>query len=230
MSEATVLEKVEQLRSDVRRLATAEQGVDEARRIGKRVTKLKALLGELHTKVELARKVNETIGSTRLDLSAADDGYQDFADKVQRVTNPGDAVFERANRRITAVCKRLEDETRSAWSTWASARISELPLARIPMLPLGDQAGARRKQNELERWSRARDLSKADISLFTTSISGLTDMLAEVADAPAEIADLMDRLSGDRPPTLAEITDDEIALLRSLHLDEQITLKRTVRE
>ncbi|WP_280335142.1 hypothetical protein [Nocardia wallacei] len=226
MSEATVFEKVEQLRSEIRRLATAEKGLEEALRIGKRVTKLKASLGELHTKVELARKVNETIGSTRVDLSAADEGYRDFADTVHKVTNPGDAVFERANRRITAVCKRVGEETYSAWSTWASARISELPLTRIPMLPQQDQAGARRKHNELERWSRTKELSKADISLFTTSIKGLAEMLAEVADVPAEVANLVDRLSSDRPPTLAQITDDEINLLRSLHLDDQITLKR----
>lgn len=226
MGEATVSEKVEQLRSEARRLATAEKGADEARRIGSRVTKLKSSLGDLRTQVELARKVNETIGSTRVDLSTVDDGYHDFEAKVRSVTNPGEAVFDRANRRIAAVCKRLDEGNRSAWSTWASARISELPLTRIPMLPPGDQREARRKQGDLERWSRANELSRSIISLFTTSIGGLADMLADALDAPPEVADLMVRLSGDQPPTLAEITDDEISLLRSLHLDEQITLKR----
>ncbi|WP_414939670.1 hypothetical protein [Amycolatopsis sp. cmx-11-51] len=226
MVETTVFEKVEQLRSEARRLETAEQGADEARRIGNRVTKLKVSLGELRTQVELARKVNETIGSTRIDLSTVDDGYRDFEAKVRSVTNPGDAVFDRANRRIAVVCKRLDEETRSAWSTWASARISELPLTRIPMLPLGDQREARRKQGELERWSRANEISRSTISLFLTSIGGLGDMLVGVPDAPLEVADLMVRLSGDRPPTLAEITDEEISLLRSLHLDDQIALKR----
>jgi hypothetical protein len=226
MSEATVSEKVEQLMSEARRLETAEQGVGEARRIGSRVTKLKVSLRELRTWVELARKVNETIGSTRVDLSAVDDGYRDFEVKVRSVTNPGDAVFDRANRRIAAVCKRLEEEIRSAWSTWASARISELPMTRIPMLPLGDQPKARRTRDELERWSRTNELSRSTISLFTTSIDGLADMLAGAPDVPSEVADLMVRLSGDRPSTLAEITDEEISLLRSLHLDDQIALKR----
>ncbi|MGK8558816.1 hypothetical protein [Nocardia gipuzkoensis] len=226
MSEVTVFEKVEQLRSEARRLATAEKGANEARRIGSRTTKLRASLGELNTQVELARKVNETIGSTRVDLSTVDDGYEEFEAKVRSVTNPGDAVFERANRRITAVCKRLEGETSSAWSTWASARISELHLTRIPMLPPGDQREARRKLDELERWARAKDLSKSTVSLFTTTIGGLADMLADAPDAPPEVANLMVRLSGERPPTLAEITDDEISLLRSLHLDAQITVKR----
>ncbi|MET9289426.1 hypothetical protein [Nocardia beijingensis] len=226
MSEVTVFEKVEQLRSEARRLASAEKGASEARRIGSRTTKLRASLGELNTQVELARKVNETIGSTRVDLSTVDDGYEEFEAKVRSVTNPGDTVFERANRRITAVCKRLEAETSSAWSTWALARISELHLTRIPMLPSGDQREARRKLDELERWSRAKDLSKSTVSLFTTSISGLADMLADAPDAPPEVANLMVRLSGERPPTLAEITDDEISLLRSLHLDAQITVKR----
>ncbi|WP_157979004.1 MULTISPECIES: hypothetical protein [Nocardia] len=227
MSEVTVFEKVEQLRSEARRLATAEKGANEARRIGSRTTKLRASLGELSTQVELARKVNETIGSTRVDLSTVDDGYEEFEAKVRSVTNPGDAVFERANRRITAVCKRLEGEISSAWSTWALARISELHLTRMPMLPPGDQHEARRKLDELERWSRAKDLSKSTVSLFTTSIGGLADMLADVPDAPPAVANLMVRLSGERPPTLAEITDDEISLLRSLHLDAQITVKRT---
>lgn len=226
MSEATVFDKVEQLRSHARRLETAEQGADEARRIGNRVTKLKVSLGQLRSWVELARKVNETIGSTRIDLSTVDDGYRDFDAKVRSVTNPGDAIFERANRRISAVCKRLEEETRSAWSTWASARISELPLARIPMLQSGDQRDARRKKDELERWVRATEMSRSTINLFTTSIDVLADMLADTPDAPPEVADLMVRLSGDRPPTLAEITDEEISLLRSLHLDDQIALKR----
>jgi hypothetical protein len=226
MSEATVSEKVEHLKSESRRLETAEQGVDEARRIGSRVTKLKVSLGELRTQVELARKVNETIGSARVDLSAVDDGYQDFEAKVRSVTNPGDAVFERANRRIAKVCDRLKEETRSAWSTWASARISELPLTRIPMLQSGDQPKARRTQDELERWARANDMSRSTISLFMTSIGGLADMLADALDAPPEVADLMVRLSGDRPSTLAEITDEEISLLRSLRLDDQIAVKR----
>jgi hypothetical protein len=226
MGEATVFDKVEQLRSEARRLVTAEQGADEARRIGNRVTKLKVSLGELRTQVELARKVNETIGSIRVDLSTVDDGYRDFEAKVRSVTNPGEAVFDRANRRIAAVCKRLEEEIRAAWSTWASARISELPLTRIPMLPLGDQPKARRTRDELERWSRTNELSRSTISLFMTSIDGLADVLAGAPDAPSEVADLMLRLSGDRPPTLAEITDEEISLLRSLHLDDQIALKR----
>lgn len=226
MGEATVFEKVEQLRSETLRLKTAEQGADEARRIGNRVAKLKISLAELRTQVELARKVNETIGSARVDLSAVDDGYRDFEAKVRSVTNPGDAVFERANRRIAKVCDRLKEETRSAWSTWASARISELPLTRIPMLPPGDQPKARRTRDELERWSRANEMSRSTISLFMISIGGLADTLASAPDAPSEVADLMVRLSGDRPPTLAEITDEEISLLRSLHLDHQVVLKR----
>ncbi|MFC8044260.1 hypothetical protein [Nocardia sp. NPDC057353] len=226
MSEATVFEKVEQLQSEIRRLATAEQGLDEARRIAKRVAKLKTSLGDLHTKVELARKVNKTIGSTRVDVSAAGRGYQEFAATVQTVTNPGDGVFARATREISAVSKRLGEETYSAWSTWASARISKLPLGRIPMLSHADQLDARRRRTELEGLSRAKELSKADVSLFNTSIDGLADLLADVADVPAEMADLLYRLSSDRPPTLAQITDSEIALLRSRHLDEQITLKR----
>ncbi|MGW4126964.1 hypothetical protein [Amycolatopsis japonica] len=226
MGETTVFEKVEQLRSEARRLETAEQGAHEARRIGSRVTKLKLSIAELRTQVEIARKVNETIGSTRVDLSTVDSGYQDFEAKVRSVSNPGDAVFERANRRIAAVCKRLEEETRSAWSTWASARISELPLTRIPMLPLGDQPKARRTRDELERWSRTNEMSRSTISIFVTSIGGLADMLADAPDAPPEVADLMSRLSSDRLPTLAEISDYEVSLLRSLHFDEQITLKR----
>ncbi|WP_027944768.1 hypothetical protein [Amycolatopsis taiwanensis] len=226
MGEATVFEKVDQLRSEARRLETAERGAEEARRIGNRVTKLKASLADLRTQVELARKVNETIGATRVNLSTVDDGYRDFAAKVRSVTNPGDAVFERANRRIAAVCNRLKEETHSAWVTWASARISELPLTRIPMLPSGLQRDARRKQGELERWSRATEISRSDINLFTSSVGLLADMLADAPDAPPEVADLMMRLSSDRPPTLSEITDEKISLLRSLHLDEQITLKR----
>jgi hypothetical protein len=221
-----VLDKARRIVGESRRLAEGAAEIQQAARINRRVMGLREGLRMLSNHVTVARAVNEAAGASLVDLSGLDSGLADFKKKVASTPNPSDQAFNTARARVDALCKRLHEQTLGVWTRWATARIQDVPLNRFPMLEFEHQRLARSKKAELDRVTTKSDLSVSDIRVFKLTLETLDDMLTAAPDVPGDLVAVLDRLSRTPSPTLAEVSDEEIQLLRSAHLDSQIVIKR----
>ncbi|MFJ6553131.1 hypothetical protein ACIQNT_12855 [Streptomyces luteogriseus] len=214
-----------QLQDRARQLAEGEAGEKEAARVSSRITELSARLAELRKEVTLALALKEQGAATGPSLSVASDGLEPFANRAQSGW-PGDQAFNTAKRKVQAAAVAIREENLAAWAEWSGRRLASLPLARIPMLPPTEQASARSRRLDLERAASAKAVTTGDITLFVTKCEALAESLRDAKEPPVELLALLERLDTRPAPTLLDITDQEIALLREFAMDGQVTLTR----
>lgn len=222
----SVYYKATQVQSHARRLSQGSAGERETQRIARRLTDLRAALSTLRKHVEVAHELNALGWGKLVDLSDADTGRAAFASKAGPGTLPPDPVFKTAIQKVKTIAERIDQDTRTAWTDWATTCIDELPLSRIPMLQPETQRPAREKRTHLERAAQSETISRTDIALFTVTLRALSELLQQADDPPDELSTLLDRLSQRPPVTLHEVTDEQIALLRQHGMDDQIGLLR----
>lgn len=220
----SIYEMAQHLQNDARRLADGQAGQREAQRIGRRVAELRSQLENLRTRLDLARLVGETTGES-VDLSERSAGFAEFERKARPGGHPSDAVFTKASSKIKSACAALDQKIGLVWSTWAGAQVEALPAARLSLLPQKERAAARKRWFDLERGAD-NSISRGDVELFKKALDVLSEILAEVPDVPEEVARLLDRLSQSPTLTLADITDEQIGLLRTAGLADEVSLAR----
>ncbi|MEU1477357.1 hypothetical protein [Streptomyces sp. NPDC005760] len=226
MTILSVYDKAVQLQNRARQIAAGAVGEKEATRVLSRTKELRAALAELRNQVELSHALAGLGAAAKPDLAGIDSARTAF-DRKARNGLPSDTVFNTARRKVQEFTDRLKGDNSEAWSSWATARIAGLPLARIPMLSADEREAARGREKELRQAAAAKSLSKAGITLFTGTYAILAEALHDKSDPPKELLDLLDRLEKRPSPTLRDITDADIALLRQFDMDLHITLQRT---
>ncbi|MEV8095182.1 hypothetical protein [Kitasatospora sp. NPDC085879] len=226
MTALSVYDKAVQLQNRVRQIAEGEVGEKEADRVLGRVKELGVALADFRTQFGVSRELARLGAAELPDLTAVEAARTAFERKA-RVGLPANPVFNTARRKIEESTDTLRSANSEAWSSWASGKLAELPLARIPMLPPDDRAVARARAKELQQAIASKSLSKSTIVLFTGTYELLAESLQGKSDPPEELLSLLTRLESRPSPTLRDITDSDIALLRRFEMDTYITLQRT---
>lgn len=219
----SVLEKARAMTAEANRIQQGAEADHEAARISQRVEEIGELLLQLQQLINAARRLNAAHGS--VDVSGLDDGRAAFARRASSGL-PSNQVFTAAKVKINGVISRLRTKLGAAWSQWTSERIAELPLARISLLSADERESARSRRDELARLARNVVPTSTDITMFTSAADLLSETLSQLPDPPQEILSLLERLGQRPPPTLDELTDEQIALLRRADVANQIEVRR----
>lgn len=227
MTDMSVYDKAVQLQNRARLIAAGAVGEKEAARVLGRTKELRASLVDLGNQVEISRTLEGLEAAHRPDLSSIDTARTAFMRKAANGL-PSDTVFNTARKKVQEITDRLKADNNAAWSAWAAAQTADLPLARIPMLAANERVKARSRQVELQQAAnRKGGVTKADITLFTSTYAALAESLHGKSEPPRELLDLLERLEKRPGPTLHDVTDEDIALLREFEMDLHITLQRT---
>ncbi|GAA2607303.1 hypothetical protein [Streptomyces axinellae] len=226
MTEVSVYDKAIQLQNRARQIAAGAVGEKEASRVLSRTKELRAALADLKTQVELRHTLTALGATHKPDLSDIDAARTAFERKALNGL-PSDTVFNTARRKVLEFSVKLKGDTSTAWTTWAAQQLTGLPLARVPMLGRDEREAARTRAKELRQAVTPKNLSKADIALFTSTYSLLAESLRDKSDPPQELLQLLELLEKRPGPSLSDISDSDIALLRQFEMDTHITLQRT---
>ncbi|WP_432069374.1 hypothetical protein [Streptomyces sp. AA1529] len=226
MTNVSVYDKAVQLQNRARQIAAGAVGEKEAARVLSRSRELRAGLAELRTQVELSHALAALGAAHAPDLSGIDAARSAFERKALNGL-PSDAVFNTARKKVQEAASKLKAESGAAWAAWATAQVAALPLARIPILSRGEREAARTREKDLLQAVATKNLSKTDLTLFTGTYALLAESLHDKSDPPGELLDLLDVLEKRSSPTLRDITDSDIALLRRFEMDIHITLQRS---
>ncbi|UXX94172.1 hypothetical protein N7U49_22565 [Streptomyces sp. AD2-2] len=226
MTDLSVYDKAVQLQNRARQIAVGSVGEKEATRVLSRTKELRAALAELRTQVELSQTLALLGAAHKADLSGIESARSAFERKAVNGL-PSDAVFNTARKKVQEFAGKFKSNNGEAWVIWATAQLADLPLARIPMLSSDERMAARNREKELRQAVASRNLSKTDVTLFTSTYTLLAESLRDKSDPPSELLDLLALLEKRPSPTLRDISDADIALLRQFEMDLHITLQRT---
>ncbi|MFF3401291.1 hypothetical protein ACFYW6_22580 [Streptomyces sp. NPDC002659] len=222
----SVYDKAVQLQNRARQIAVGAVGEKEATRVLSRTKELRVALAELRTQVELSHTLAMLGAAHKADLSGIDSARAAFERKALNGL-PSDTVFNTARRKVQEFAAKFKSDNGEAWVAWATAQLADLPLARIPMLSSDEREAARSREKELRQAVATKNLSKADVTLFTSTYTLLAESLRDKSDPPSELLELLALLEKRPSPTLRDITDADIVLLRQFEMDLHITLQRT---
>jgi hypothetical protein len=225
MSEfSSVLELAQEVTKEANRIKSGVKAKQEAERVLRRVDETTVILGRLDQMVRAARTLSGLYGQEAVRLSRLDEGRDAFARNAERAGFlPSDQAFNGARAKIGDVTRRVSEELTAAWTQWTGQSINELRLVRMPMLPEDERKPAQQQLKDLRDYAKKLVPTIGDISLFKITLTGLTDLVERVPDPEGELVPLLERLAV-RPISLAELNDEQIALLRQVA--DQIEVRR----
>jgi hypothetical protein len=225
-SPQSVLEKAQALTAEAARLRQGSEAEHEAVRIAQRVAETTKLLQELGKVAAAVRRLQDVTGEPGANLAGLDDGRQAFG-RLAASGLPSNQAFTAAKRKIEGVISRVGSELAEAWSRWTAESMARLPLVRITLLDTeDDRASAREYREELHKLARVTVPTRADINDFHSFSESLRETLGQMADQPEPLLALLQRLDERPLLTLAEISDEQITLLRQRGIAHQIELRR----
>lgn len=226
MTDLSVYDKAVQLQNRARQIAVGAVGEKEATRVLTRTKELRVALAELRTQVELNRTLTLLGAAHKADLSGIDSARSAFERKALNGL-PSDTVFNTARKKVQESAGKFKSSNGEAWVAWTTVQIAGLPLARIPMLSSGERDTARNREKELRQAVATKNLSTSDVTLFSSTYALLSESLRDKSDPPSELLKLLALLEKRPSPSLRDISDADIALLRRFEMDLHITLQRT---
>lgn len=136
---------------------------------------------------------------------------------------PSARTLQNAQRKLEGNRKDIDTALAAAWKAWAEQSIGDIPAAKISLTAPAD----RRIVDDDMAWLRGaarRSPSAEDVRMFRLKHARVCDVLDGVR-SDAGIVALMDRIT-TTGLLLAELTEDELALLRSdTNASRQIVLR-----
>ncbi|OKI26127.1 hypothetical protein [Streptomyces sp. CB03911] len=224
MSAETTLEKARRVRTGVRAINEDQKDEVQRRHVAKRVQDISDELGKLENHLRTAVTFAERTG-IELDVSYVSDGHGNLS-KLAAGGLPSNPAFVAAQRKLESSARKLAEELRTAWADWCQGQLGALPLDRRAGLLKAQRDGVEKKVKDLKGLQAPKgNLDRATIVLFAEGLSGLQEILEEAEELAPAVAKLLDRIESG-VLTLADVTDEEIALLQGCDLAADIRLIR----
>jgi hypothetical protein len=219
----TVLEKANRFRTQAELIRAQQSDTDELTRITHRVAAVRTALQNLDRALKAARSIADLPDAPTIDTTA-DDGYNDFKRKIDG-SDFNDAVFRAAVRKLDTASAKIDTDGQQAWKTWTAQRLGRLRPERIAVLPAAERKGILERRTRLERIATT-PATPAAVTEFVTSYDLLREQLDDLPDLPSRLVDLLERLSQRKPLTIADLSEDDLLILRESEVGSQIELRR----
>lgn len=219
----TVLEKANQFRTKAELIGAQQSDTDELTRITHRVAAVKAALQKLDRAMTAARIVADLPDAPTINMTV-DDGYDDFRRKIDG-GDFNDPVFRTAARKLEAAATKIDTEGQQVWKTWTAERLDSIRRERIAVLPTAERRNVRERSMRLDRIAAASP-DRSSVTEFVTTYDNLRELLDDLPDLPSQLVDLLERLSQKTPLTIADLTEEDLRILRESEVGSQIELRR----
>lgn len=219
----TVLEKANRFRTQAQLISAQQSDSDELTRLTHRVADVRTALLKLDRALAAARSIADLPNAPTIDIPA-DDGYNDFKRKIDG-SDFNDSVFRAAVRKLDAAAAKIDIGGQQAWKSWTAQRLGDLRPERLAVLPAAERKGILERRTRLERIASA-PAAPAAVTEFVTSYDLLRERLDDLPDLPSHLVDLLDRLSQKKPMTIADLSEEDLRILRESEVGAQIELRR----
>jgi hypothetical protein len=219
----SVLDKASLFQTQAETIHAGRSERQEIERIAHRRAELSTALQDLDRVLTITHELAALDGIAPFD-KAIDDGYEEFRRRFTQ-GNSSNATFKAALTKVQGATAQREAMAKQAWEAWVGARLDALPSNRDILLSLDERKDVRERRARLAK-IRATLPTPSDIRAFATTYELLLETLQQQPDLPSELVHILDRLSARSPLLLSDLSDGEIALLKSSPVAEQIQLRR----
>jgi hypothetical protein len=228
MSEfSSVLELALEVAAQANRIKQGEEAEQQAKRVVQRVGDVQKALAELETAVAASRRLHTVSGEQFVSLEKLDEGRSSFATSVTNAGGiPRNEVFTNAASRIGGVTARVAAELEVGWAQWTAREVAGVPRLRISLLEQEEQVVPRERWATLLKTAKVAIPGRDYINSFKSDLDYLHEVLDPLPDPPGAVLEILERLSQHRGLTLAELADEEIAVLREAGVADQIEVRR----
>lgn len=138
---------------------------------------------------------------------------------------PTKQALQAARGKLTNNRVELESVLGAAWREWATARLADVPIAKVPLVR---EMSRQSIEDDLRSLAGiARSLPSAlDVESFGRRLKRVRDVL-DALESEDDMVELLARLGAAEGVVLSDLADDELALLRSnAAVADQIVLRR----
>ncbi|MEU8132138.1 hypothetical protein [Streptodolium elevatio] len=224
MSTASVLEKARALQNQARHIAEAQKDAAQQERVVRRIDEVRSALEKARGQLRTAVLLRERTGLS-VNLASLAAAYERFENK-SRGGLPADRVFAEAQKALDACAKEFASTIRDAWAEWARTCVSGVSSVRFAALAPPDRREAENSLRTLRVLAERKTVDGTTIRAFCADHANVLRLLEHApSEVPTELAQLIERIDGGGL-TLCDLSDDDIALLRTYDQDVWISVTR----
>jgi hypothetical protein len=212
------------LNSQGRRLRRDESDTTELNRLSARISELRAVLAELRGLVHMFRVAQAAGAPASVSPTKVDSGREYLARRASEGF-PNDAAFSSAKSRVTSAVKQAKAGLEIAWKDWARDEVAQLPRERLTRLPKKQRTAADKTWVKLAQLARKTPTNESSIAEFVTLKNELREILEHAPEVDRELGELIRRLEDSPALSLADLTDEQVVLLRQPDIADQVELR-----
>lgn len=221
----TLLARANEFRTKAEMVRDREADIGELKRIKERTEELESSLDDYEALLTTAGVIaGLPLGPV---ISAdIDDGFQAFHRKIA-ANNFMDRSFVAATNKLKSASSELKNTCSKGWKDWAGQRLRVLSEAwpRVAFLRADEHRDAVDQRKRLEKIASTEPTPSA-VTLFTTIYDHLWKRLDTLPLLSGELAEVLELVKRKPPLTLADLTDEQLRLLRESEVGAQIELHR----
>jgi hypothetical protein len=122
----------------------------------------------------------------------------------------------------------LAKATEVGWKAWAEKQLHSIPDEKIAVLPGDERQAAVKDWTQLRRLAGKAPKNNHEIAEFIRLRDRTTQALQPVPHLNEALRELLQRLDGKPPLTLADLSDNTIAMLRDAGFASHVQLSRRI--
>lgn len=211
-----------ELQAEARKRGDSAKDRDDALRVATEVENAERLLSSLENSLDLVAALRGQ--NVEVDTGDLDSGLKNFEKHAGTGGLPSRQAVQSATKKIGEVQQRVRAAFGIAWRGWAGDAIRQLPTDRLALIGQGRAGPVNRALDAMEFASRQVPTDSADIAKFVHHRDLVRRELLSVEDPGPHLREVLKQLQ--EGTTLDQLTDDDIAMLRTRGWAANIRVKR----
>lgn len=211
-----------ELQAEARKRGDTDKDREDALRVAAEVENAEKLLSSLENSLELVTALREQ--NVEVDTGELDSGLKNFEKNAGAGGLPSRHAVLSATKKIGEVQQRVRAAFGIAWREWAGDVIRQLPTDRLALIGQGRAGPVNHALTAMETASRQVPTDSAGIALFVRNRDLVRRELLSVEDPGPHLREVLKQLQ--EGTTLDQLTDDDIAVLRTRGWAANIQVKR----
>jgi hypothetical protein len=222
-----LLEDALALSARARRIGANRSDTEQRNRLGARVADLRTAIGTIGNLLELRREATAAGAMIAWRPSRVTSAYQSLI-RVSQDGLPTERQLETGRSQIGRATTELTRAMEAGWKPWAEEQLNRTPDEKIAVLQGDERQAAAKDWTQLKRLAAKAPKNNHEIIEFVRLRDRIIQALRPVPHLSEDLRELLQRLDGKPPLTLADLSDSNIAMLREAGFASHVQLSRRI--
>ena len=222
-----LLEDALTLSARARRIGANRSDTEQRNRLRARVSDLRTAIDAIGSLLELRREANAVGAVIAWRPSRVISAHQSLV-RVSQGGLPTERQLESAQSQLTRAKNDLAKAVEVGWKAWAEEQLIRIPDEKIAVLPDDERQVAVKDWAQLKRLAGKALKSNGEIAEFIRLRERTAQALRPVPHLSEALRQLLQRLDSKPPLTLADLSDNTIAMLRDAGFASHVQLSRRI--